>query len=99
MVSVTDGGGEGPRRSASTPSSERERLARYLVGGLAKVDGVPCVSATWVNGQRGIRMELDGRLVCVVEPHRRRRTGDAGPFDRQPQKSSRRLDTEATLGR
>ena len=60
VVSVTDGGGK-VRGAARRPIVGAERLARYLVGGLAKVDGVPCVSATWVNGQRGIRMELDGR--------------------------------------
>ena len=42
------------------------RLARYLVGGMAKVDGVLLARATWVNGQPGIRMELDGQLVGVV---------------------------------
>ena len=97
VVSVTDGGGK-VRGAARRPIVGAERLARYLVGGLAKVDGVPCVSATWVNGQRGIRMELNGQLVCVVSL-----TVEDGRVTRvhsiaNPEKLGR-LDTEATLGR
>jgi RNA polymerase sigma-70 factor (ECF subfamily) len=33
---------------------------------MTKVEGVLLATATWVNGQPGIRMELDGQLVGVV---------------------------------
>ncbi|HEX5730077.1 RNA polymerase sigma-70 factor [Microbacterium sp.] len=65
VVSVADGGGK-VRGASRRPIVGAERLARYLVGGMAKVDGVLLARATWVNGQPGIRMELDGQLVGVV---------------------------------
>ncbi|WP_345801808.1 RNA polymerase sigma-70 factor [Microbacterium sp. AZCO] len=65
VVSVADGGGK-VRGAARHPIVGAERLARYLVGGLAKAGGVVRASTTWVNGQRGIRMEVDGQLVGVV---------------------------------
>ena len=75
-----------------------ERLARYLVGGLTKVEGALIASATWVNGEPGIRMELDGQLVGVVSV-----TVESGRVTRvysiaNPDKLSR-LDDRATLGR
>jgi len=65
VVSVADGGGK-VRGASRRPIVGAQRLARYLVGGMAKVDGVLLARATWVNGQPGIRMELDGQLVGVV---------------------------------
>lgn len=65
VVSVADSGGK-VRGAARRPIVGGERLARYLVGGLTKVEGALIASATWVNGEPGIRMELDGQLVGVV---------------------------------
>lgn len=65
VVSVADGGGK-VRGAARRPIVGAARLARYLVGGMAKVEGVLVAAATWVNGQPGVRMELDGVLVGVV---------------------------------
>ena len=65
VVSVADGGGK-VRGASRRPIVGAQRLARYLVGGMAKVDGVLLARATWVNGQPGIRMELDGQLVGVI---------------------------------
>jgi RNA polymerase sigma-70 factor (ECF subfamily) len=65
VVSVADGGGK-VRGAARRPIVGAERLARYLVGGLAKVEGTLVAVPIWVNGQPGLRMELDGRLAGVV---------------------------------
>ncbi|MDR7187838.1 RNA polymerase sigma-70 factor (ECF subfamily) [Microbacterium sp. BE35] len=65
VVSVADGGGK-VRGAARRPIVGADRLARYLVGGMAKVEGILVASSTWVNGQPGVRMELDGVLVGVV---------------------------------
>jgi len=65
VVSVADSGGN-VRGASRRPIVGADRLARYLAGGLAKVDGVLVASATWVNGEPGIRMELDGQLIGIV---------------------------------
>ena len=65
VVSVADSGGK-VRGAARRPIIGGARLARYLVGGLTKVEGALVASATWVNGESGIRIELDGQLVGVV---------------------------------
>ena len=65
VVSVADSGGN-VRGAARRPIVGGERLARYLVGGLSKVEGALIASPTWVNGETGIRMELDGQLIGVV---------------------------------
>jgi RNA polymerase sigma-70 factor (ECF subfamily) len=65
VVSVADGGGK-VRGAARRPVVGAQRLARYLLGGMAKVEGEFAATATWVNGEAGIRMELDGQLVGVV---------------------------------
>jgi RNA polymerase sigma-70 factor (TIGR02957 family) len=65
VVSVADGGGK-VRGAARRPIVGAERLARALVGGMTKVEGVFLATATWVNGQPGIRMELDGHLAAAV---------------------------------
>jgi RNA polymerase sigma-70 factor (TIGR02957 family) len=97
VVSVADGGGK-VRGAARRPVVGAERLARYLVGGMAKVEGSLVASATWVNGQPGVRMELDGRLVGVVSL-----TVEDGRITRvysiaNPDKLSR-VDDEALLAR
>lgn len=65
VVSVADGGGK-VRGAARRPIVGADRLARYLIGGLAKVEGSLVASSAWVNGQPAVRMELDGVLVGVV---------------------------------
>ncbi|WP_309105061.1 RNA polymerase sigma-70 factor [Microbacterium sp.] len=65
VVSVADGGGK-VRGAARRAIVGADRLARALVGGMAKAGGAAVASLTTVNGEPGIRMELDGRLVGVV---------------------------------
>jgi len=64
VVSVADGGGK-VRGAARRPVVGADKLARYLVGGMSKVDGTLRAVATWVNGQPAIRMELDGALAGI----------------------------------
>jgi RNA polymerase sigma-70 factor (ECF subfamily) len=97
VVSVADGGGK-VRGAARRPIVGAERLARYLVGGLAKAEGMLRATRTWVNGQAGIRVELDGQLVGVVSP-----TVEDGRVTRihtiaNPDKL-RRFDEEAAFSR
>ena len=97
VVSVADSGGK-VRGAARRPIVGGERLARYLVGGLTKVEGALIASATWVNGEPGIRMELDGQLVGVVSV-----TVESGRVTRvysiaNPDKLSR-LDDRTALSR
>jgi RNA polymerase sigma-70 factor (TIGR02957 family) len=65
VVSIADGGGK-VRGAARRPVVGAERLARYLVGGMAKAGTALVAVATWVNGQPAVRMELNGRLVGVA---------------------------------
>ncbi|WP_419956826.1 RNA polymerase sigma-70 factor [Microbacterium candidum] len=65
VVSVADGGGK-VRGAARHPVVGALRLARYLISGMEKTPGTFVASPMWVNGQPGIRMELDGLLVGVV---------------------------------
>ena len=65
VVSVADGGGK-VKGAARRPIVGSEKLARYLVGGLAKIDGTFTATMTWVNGEPGIRVEIDGQLAGVV---------------------------------
>jgi RNA polymerase sigma-70 factor (TIGR02957 family) len=65
VVSVADGGGK-VRGAAPKPIVGALRLARYLVSGMAKIDGEFVASATWINGQRGIRLDVNGQLVGVT---------------------------------
>jgi RNA polymerase sigma-70 factor (TIGR02957 family) len=97
VVSVADGGGK-VRGAARRPIVGAERLARALVGGMTKVEGVFLATATWVNGQPGIRMELDGHLAAAVSL-----TVEDGRVTRvysiaNPDKLGR-LDEEVTLAR
>jgi RNA polymerase sigma-70 factor (ECF subfamily) len=97
VVSVADSGGK-VRGAARRPVVAAERLARYLVGGMAKAQGRLAETATWINGQRGIRMELDGQLVGATSL-----TIENGKVTRiysiaNPDKLSR-LDEATTLSR
>lgn len=65
IVSVADGGGK-VKGAARRPIVGAEKLARYLIGGMAKVTGTLVASTTWVNGEPGIRVEIDGQLAGVV---------------------------------
>jgi len=65
VVSVADGGGKA-RGAARRPVVGADKLARYLVGGMSKVEGSLRAVATWVNGQPAIRMELNGQLAGVA---------------------------------
>jgi len=64
-VSVADGGGK-VRGAARRPLIGAETIARYLIGSLAKVTGTIVATATTVNGQPGMRVELDGTLAGIV---------------------------------
>jgi RNA polymerase sigma-70 factor (TIGR02957 family) len=97
VVSIADSGGK-VRGASRRPVVGALRLARYFVGGMAKVDGEFVATAAWVNGQPGIRMELDGQLVGVMSL-----TVEEGRIARifaiaNPDKL-RRLDEEAALSR
>jgi RNA polymerase sigma-70 factor (ECF subfamily) len=97
IVSVADSGGK-VRGAARRPIIGADRLARYLIGGMAKTEGELRATSIWLNGQPGIRMELDGRLVGVSSL-----TVEGGQVTRiysiaNPDKL-RRLDREADLRR
>ncbi|HEV7185030.1 MAG TPA: RNA polymerase sigma-70 factor [Leifsonia sp.] len=97
VVSVADGGGK-VRGAARRPVVGALKLARYLLGGMAKVNGEFVASAIWVNGQRAIRLDLDGQLVGVtsvaVENGRITRIYSIANPDKL-----NRLDVAATLSR
>jgi RNA polymerase sigma-70 factor (TIGR02957 family) len=65
VVSVADGGGK-VRGAARRPLVGADTIARYLVGSLAKLAGAFHAAATTINGQPGIRLEVDGELAGVV---------------------------------
>jgi RNA polymerase sigma-70 factor (TIGR02957 family) len=65
VVAVTDGGGKA-RGAARRPIVGADKLARYLVGGMAKAERTPVAVVAWVNGQPGVRMERDGQLLGVA---------------------------------
>jgi RNA polymerase sigma-70 factor (TIGR02957 family) len=65
VVSVADGGGKA-QGAARRPIVGADRVARYVLGGMAKAGGALAAIATWVNGELGIRMEMDGRVLGVV---------------------------------
>lgn len=97
IVSVADSGGK-VRGAARRPIVGAEKLARYLIGGMAKTEGELRATSIWLNGQPGIRMELDGQLVGVSSL-----TVENGAVTRiysiaNPDKL-RRLETEADLRR
>ncbi|WP_307859630.1 RNA polymerase sigma-70 factor [Cellulomonas sp. zg-ZUI22] len=65
VVSVTDSGGK-VRGASRGPVVGALRLARYLMGGMARSAGALHASATYVNGRPAVRMELDGRVAAVA---------------------------------
>jgi RNA polymerase sigma-70 factor (ECF subfamily) len=65
VVAIADSGGK-VRGAARRPVEGAERLARFLIGGMAKAGGAVAVTAAWVNGQPGLRVELDGQVVAAV---------------------------------
>lgn len=65
VVAIADSGGK-VRGAARRPIVGADRLARFLIGGMAKAGGRVIAAAAWVNGQPGIRVELDGALVAAV---------------------------------
>ena len=97
VVSVADGGGK-VRGAAPKPIVGALRLARYLLGGLAKLDGEFVASATWVNGQRAIRLDVNGQLVGVTSVAIQNGQITRIYSTANPDKLSR-LDVAATLSR
>ncbi|WP_127819454.1 RNA polymerase sigma-70 factor [Microbacterium sp. CPCC 204701] len=65
VVSVADGGGR-VRGAARRPVMGAERLAKYLMHGVAKYAGRMSLSPMLVNGQPGLRVEVDGRIAGAV---------------------------------
>jgi RNA polymerase sigma-70 factor (TIGR02957 family) len=65
VVSVGDGGGK-VQGAARRPIVGADRVARYVLGGMAKARGAVAAVATRVNGEPGIRMEMDGRVLAVL---------------------------------
>jgi RNA polymerase sigma-70 factor (TIGR02957 family) len=65
VVSVADGGGK-VRGAARRPLVGADAIARYLIGSLAKLRGEFHAVATTINGQPGIRVEVDGLLAGIV---------------------------------
>lgn len=65
VVSVADGGGR-VRGAARRPVVGAEKLARYLVRGVAKYGGRLTIGPMVVNGQPGLRVEIDGRVAGAV---------------------------------
>lgn len=65
VVSVADGGGF-VKGAARRPIVGADKIARYLLGGLAKL-GLPFEARpTWVNGHPAIRGEVDGALAGAI---------------------------------
>lgn len=65
VVSVADGGGK-VRGAARRPLIGADRIARYLIRSMEKSASEIVASATLINGQPAIRVEVDGRLAAVV---------------------------------
>ncbi|WP_228484713.1 RNA polymerase sigma-70 factor [Microbacterium cremeum] len=65
VVSVADGGGR-VRGAARRPVIGAEKLAKYLMHGVAKYAGRMTLSPILVNGQPGLRMDVDGEIAGVV---------------------------------
>lgn len=65
VVSVADGGGK-VRGAARRPVVGADKLARYLVAGMAKYGSGLNLSPMMVNGQPGLRAEVDGELIGAI---------------------------------
>ncbi|WP_019181770.1 RNA polymerase sigma-70 factor [Microbacterium yannicii] len=97
VVSIADGGGQ-VRGAARRPIVGAKKLAAYLMGGMAKYGVSMRMSAMPVNGQPGLRVEVDGQMVGAVSL-----TVEEGRVTRifttaNPQKLAR-LDAEIPLTR
>jgi RNA polymerase sigma-70 factor (ECF subfamily) len=97
VVSVADGGGK-VRGAARHPILGADKLARYLIGSMARLTGTFVAVPVWINGELAIRMELDGALAGITTV-----TVEAGRVSRvysiaNPDKLGR-LDAEAALSR
>lgn len=64
-VSVADSGGK-VRGAARRPLIGAENIARYLIGSLAKSVGELRAVTCIINGEPGIRVEIDGYLAGIV---------------------------------
>ena len=65
VVSVADSGGL-VRGAARRPIVGSDNLARYLLGGIGKAGARFVMSPIQVNGEQGVRIEVDGHLVGAV---------------------------------
>jgi len=65
VVSVADGGGF-VRGAARRPIVGAEKIARYLLGGLAKLRVPFEARPGWVNGAPAVRGEIDGALAGAI---------------------------------
>jgi RNA polymerase sigma-70 factor (ECF subfamily) len=65
VVSVADSGGL-VRGAARRPIVGADNLARYLLGGISKAGARFVMSPIQVNGEQGVRIEVDGVLVGAV---------------------------------
>ena len=97
VVSVADGGGK-VQGAARRPIVGADRLARYLLGGLAKARGALVAIATL--GQRRTRHPDGDRRAVLGGPQRRRRDGRITRIFSiaNPDKLGR-LDEEAVVSR
>lgn len=65
VVTVADGGGLVPG-AARRPIHGADKIARYLLGGLAKLGAPFEARLAWVNGHPAIRGEIDGELAATA---------------------------------
>lgn len=65
VVAVADGGGQ-VRGAARRPIVGADAMVRYLLGGLEKYGVRFVMSPMWLNGEPGVRVEVDGELVAAV---------------------------------
>ena len=64
VVVISDGGGI--KRAAPQPIIGAEKVARFIVGGLAKTDATLTVGPTVVNGNPALVLHVDGELDGVI---------------------------------
>lgn len=65
VVSIADGGGF-VRGAARRPITGADKIARYLIGGLSKLDVPFEARPTWVNGRLAVRGEIGGALAGAI---------------------------------
>lgn len=64
VVVISDGGGI--KQAAPRPIIGAEKVARFIVGGLAKTDATLTVGPTMVNGSPALVLRVDGELDGVI---------------------------------